>query len=73
MLSALINTRKSANVCHCCTYLALTPLKPIGLIAQDLVLISTLGGIRTPDTRLRTAVFYPAELRGLTFALCADI
>src|SRR5215472_3290244 len=27
--------------------------------------IGTLGGIRTPDTRLRTAVFYPAELRGL--------
>src|SRR5262249_60352492 len=33
-------------------------------VAAGQDLIGTLGGIRTPDTRLRTAVFYPAELRG---------
>ena len=32
---------------------------------RKLAVNGTLGGIRTPDTRLRTAVFYPAELRGL--------
>ena len=37
---------------------------PVGDGSASLHLKITLGGIRTPDTRLRTAVFYPAELRG---------
>ena len=55
---------ETANFCQTSPYMP--PGKPRDNRAESRnpYVISTLGGIRTPDTRLRTAVFYPAELRG---------